>query len=131
MAARHRRMARAGLALLGLAALGCASLFGKRFGEHPVTVTEVVVLSQHGVPPETIIAKIRRGGTIYMLSDAQYDHIRKKGVTPAVIGFMQQSHDEAVREFPKLANDANLSCWNLGYDGFWYAGGPFGLHPDC
>lgn len=119
-----------GIAGLGIGAAGCGGFAAKRFGEQ-VTVTEVVVLSQHGVDPEKIIGKIRRGGTIYNLSEKQYADMRKKGVTPAVISYMQRSHDEAVKTFPKLAEDADLNCWNLGYDGFWYAGGPFGLHPDC
>ncbi|HVN38253.1 MAG TPA: hypothetical protein VMW19_08800 [Myxococcota bacterium] len=126
---------RAGLALLALATLaladsGCASLVGRRWGEQ-VSVTEIVMLSKHGVAPEKIIGKIQRGGTIYHLSDAQYADLRKQGVTPAVISYMQRVHEQAVKEFPKLAADEDLNCWNLGFDGFWYAGGPFGLHPDC
>jgi hypothetical protein len=138
MPATHRgtRRALGWLALfavssLAFGALGCANIAGRRFAEHPVTVTEVVILSQHGVAPEQIIAKMRRGGTIYHLSDAQYAELRKKGVTPGVIGFMQQAHGEAVKTFPKLADDKDLNCWSLGFDGFWYAGGPWGLHPDC
>ena len=128
--ARHRlAIAAVGICLAG--ALGCASLGSRRWGEHPVTVTEVVILSQHGVAPEKIIGKLRRGGTLYHLSDAQYASLRTKGVTPAVIAYMQQAHAEAVGSFPKLADDADLSCWSLGFDGYWYAGGPWGLHPDC
>lgn len=121
------------LAALGLAAgsLACAELGGRRWGEHPVTVTEVVILSQHGVAPEKIIAKMRRGGTVYLLSEKQYADLRKKGVTPAVISYMQQGYAEAVKQFPKLGEDKDLSCWSLGYDGFWYTGGPYGLHPEC
>jgi hypothetical protein len=119
------------LGALGLAVSGCANIIGKRWGEHPVTVTEIVTLSKHGVAPEKIIGKIQRGGTIYHLSDAQYAEMRKRGVTPAVISYMQRVHDQAVKEFPKLGQDEDLNCWSLGFDGFWYAGGPWGLHPDC
>ena len=118
------------LVVIALGANGC-SLMARRWGEHPVTVREIVLLSKHGVPPEQIIAKMRRGGTIYKLSDAQYADIRKQGVTPVVISYMQASYAEAVREFPKLASDQYLDCWSLGFDGVWYAGGPWGLHPDC
>jgi len=132
---RGSRRARAGFALLALAALGlavsgCASVIGNRYGEQ-VSVTEIVMLSKHGVAPEKIIGKIQRGGTIYHLSDAQYADLRKQGVTPSVISYMQRVHEQAVKEFPKLAEDEDLNCWNLGFDGFWYAGGPHGLHPDC
>jgi len=110
---------------------GCSTMVARRWGEHPVTVREIVLLSQHGVPPEQIIAKMRRAGTIYHLDDLQYAAIRKQGVTPGVISYMQRSYAEAVREHPRLASDEYLDCWSLGFDGVWYAGGPWGLHPDC
>lgn len=118
---------------LGLvaASVGCAGLGGRRWGEHPVTITEIVILSQHGVAPEKIIGKMKRGGTVYLLSEAQYAELRKKGVTPSVISYMQQGYAQAVRAFPKLGDDKDLACWNLGFDGHWYSGGPWGLHPDC
>jgi hypothetical protein len=127
---RTRAAIACALAALALAGSGCANFVGQRWGEQ-VSVTEILLLSKHGVAPEKIIGKIQRGGTIYHLSDAQYADLRKQGVTPAVISYMQRVHEQAVKEFPKLAQDEDLNCWNLGYDGFWYAGGPFGLHPDC
>jgi hypothetical protein len=122
------RGAAVGLAVL---ALGCSGLAGRRWGEHPVTVTEIVILSQHGVAPEKIVGKMKRGGTVYHLSQAQYAELRKQGVTPSVISYMQQGYEQAVRAHPKLADDKDMSCWSLGFDGHWYLGGPFGLHPDC
>ena len=126
--------ARACMVALGLVAAltlsGC-SLMGRRYSEHPVTVREVVLLSKHGVRPDQIIDKMRRAGTIYKLNDAQYAAMRQQGVTPAVISYMERSYAEALREFPRLASDEYLDCWSLGFDGVWYAGGPWGLHPDC
>jgi hypothetical protein len=127
----RERLALVALVTLAAVAVGCSGFGGRRWAEHPVTVTELVILSQHGVAPEKIIAKMRRGGTVYHLGEAQYAELRAKGVTPVVIAYMQQSHAEAVRSFPKLADDKDLSCWSLGFDGFWYLGGPYGLHPDC
>lgn len=118
-------------AVLALALLLPACSMMPRRWSHPVTVTEVVELSRHGVAAETIVEKIRRGGTIYLLSDEQLDALRTLGVTPVVITFMRESYDEAVTEHPKLADDDDLSCFYLGSDGFWYAGGPWGFHPDC
>ncbi len=129
--AARRLLALVAAVSLATSSVACGGLAARRWGEHPVTITEVVILSQHGVAPEKIIGKMRRGGTVYHLSEAQYAELRKKGVTPAVIAYMQQGHAEAVRAFPKLADDKDLSCWNLGFDGYWYSGGPFGLHPDC
>ena len=128
----QRRCFASGLAvLLALVAPACANLpWAKRFG-HPVHVSEVVALSQHGVPPDQIIAKMNRGGLVYSLTEEDYVEIRKRGVTPQVIAYMQGTYKQAVVQFPKLANDPNLGCWYLGPDGYWYAGGPDGFHPDC
>jgi hypothetical protein len=129
--ARSARLALVATVLLAAGSLGCGGIVARRWGEHPVTVTEVVILSQHGVAPDKIIGKMKRGGTVYLLSEAQYAELRKKGVTPGVIAYMQQGYAEAVRNHPKLADDKDLNCWNLGFDGHWYLGGPWGLHPDC
>jgi hypothetical protein len=133
---RVRRRVRAGVTrglavatLLG--AIGCASApWVHRFG-HPVHVSEVVALSQHGVPPDKIVAKMNRGGLVYNLTDEEYVEIRHRGVTPQVIAYMKATYTQAVKQFPKLANDPDFGCWYLGPDGFWYAGGPDGFHPDC
>lgn len=61
----------------------------------------------------------------------QDEQIRKQGVTSIVIHFMQKSYQEAVEEYPKLAKDDHMHCCQLGFDGLWYAGGPWGFHPEC
>lgn len=120
-----------GLALaLTLLLASCAQVRSQRWADE-VTVTEIVLLSQHGVPPEKIIAKMRRAGTIYLLSDEQYANLREQGVTPVVIEYMQKSFREAVEQHPRLADDDHLHCFTLGFDGVWYAGGPWGFHPEC
>jgi hypothetical protein len=116
-------------ALVVLLTAGCVQN-QPRWG-HPVTVTEIVFLSQHGVPPDSIVAKIQRGGMVYYLTDEQYARIREQGVTPMVIEVMQETYSQAVAEHPKLRDDKNFECFTLGYDGVWYAGGPWGFHPDC
>jgi hypothetical protein len=125
------RVARPLAALTLLAALGCAHTpWIHRFG-HPVHVSEVVALSQHGVAPDKIIAKMNRGGLVYNLTETQYVEIRKQGVTPQVITYMKATYTQAVQQFPRAGNDPDLGCWYLGPDGHWYGGGPQGFHPDC
>ena len=115
--------------LLGLSLVaGCS---GMRRWANPVTVNETLHLSQHGVPPGDIIAKMNRAGTIYNLSDSHYEELDKLGVTPEVIDYMKSTYAQAVKEHPWLADDDNLDCWYMGYDGVWYGGGPWGFHPDC
>ncbi len=130
----YRMLARvaAALAVAGLlGAAGCAHApWAHRFG-HPVHVSEVVALSQHGVAPDRIVAKMNRGGLVYNLSEVEYVEIRERGVTPQVIAYMQSTYTQAVGQYPKLAGDSAMSCWNLGPDGHWYGGGPEGFHPDC
>jgi hypothetical protein len=127
MVALRRAVVMALVTALGLG--GCATM-SRRWSE-PVTVREVVLLSEHGVPPEQIVAKMRRAGTIYHLDAAPYATLRTQAVTPVVIGTKQASYAESVRAHPQLAGDVHLDCWSLGFDGVWYAGGPFGFHPDC
>jgi len=125
------RAARGAAVATLLAATACAHApWGHRFG-HPVHVSEVVALSQHGVPPDHIIAKMNRGGLVYNLTEEQYVEIRKRGVTPQVIEYMRATYTQATGQFPKLAQDPFLGCWYLGPDGYWYGGGPDGFHPDC
>jgi hypothetical protein len=125
------RVARRLASLVLLAALGCAQApWAHRFG-HPVHVSEVVALSQHGVPPDRIIAKMNRGGLVYHLSDQEYADLRKRGVTPQVIAYMKGTYAQAAAKFPKIAKDPHYGCWYLGPDGHWYGGGPEGFHPDC
>jgi hypothetical protein len=114
-----------------LAAVACAHApWVHRFG-HPVHVSEVVALSQHGVPPDRIIAKMNRGGLVYHLTEVEYVEIRQRGVTPQVIEYMRATYTQATGQIPKLAQDPFLGCWTLGPDGYWYGGGPEGFHPDC
>lgn len=114
---------------LALVLSACAGM--PRRWSHPVTVTEVIFLSQAGVAPDDIIAKMNRGGTVYVLSDANVKALRKKGVTPVVLTYMQQTFVVAAKKYPKIEGDEDLSCFYMGPDGFWYGGGPWGFHPDC
>jgi len=114
-----------------LVAVGCANgPWSHRFG-HPVHVSEVVALSQHGVPPEKIIAKMNRSGLVYNLSEEDYVVLRKRGVTTQVIEYMKSTYTQALEQFPKIGKDPYYGCWYLGPDGYWYGGGPDGFHPDC
>lgn len=122
------------LALASTLLLGACSTFMPgsevRFA-HPVSVTEIVKLSQAGVEPDVIVRKMNLSGVVYNLTDEQAERLRGLGVTPQVLEYMSDSYDQALAEYPKLAEDAYLACWYLGWDGVWYGGGPQGFHPDC
>lgn len=98
---------------------------------YPVSVTEVVKLSQAGVEPDVIVYKMNLSGVVYNLTEEQIERLRGLGVTPRVLDYMSDTYDQALAAYPKLAEDAYLACWYLGWDGVWYGGGPQGFHPDC
>jgi hypothetical protein len=98
-------------ALLG----GCATLgFGQN--KAPVTVSEVVRMSEEGLPPETIVNKMRDSETVYRLSAAQLAQLHDQGVQDQVINYMQETYLNAVRREQDLANWSTREMWG---DHFW------------
>ena len=101
----------AGSALLG----GCATLgFGQN--KPPVMVSEVVRMSEEGLPPETIVNKMRDSETVYRLSAAQLAQLHDQGVQDQVINYMQETYLNAVRREQDLANWSTREMWG---DHFW------------
>jgi len=79
-----------------------------------------------GLPPDTIIAKMRASNTVYRLHAHQIVQLSKDGVNEKVLDYMQQTYLNAVR------NDQSLADWDnyaLGQDGFFYGGDPVGWTP--
>jgi len=54
----------------------------------PLTISDVIKLSQGGVSDDTIIRYIRESGTTYNLSQSQIDRMREAGVSQRVINYM-------------------------------------------
>lgn len=94
---------------------GCATVAARE----PVTVGQIVAMSQAGTPAADIIAKIRDSDTVYRLKASQLAELERKGVPPDVIDSMQKTYLEAVRR-DQSVRDWNL--WTLGDDGYWYGG---------
>lgn len=99
---------------------GCATL-GSEETKPPITVGEVIQMSTHGVPVETVIQKMRTSGTVYRLTAAQLAQLHDQGVPDPVINYMQQTYLDAVRQDESLQD---WQYWTAGADGFWY-GGPY------
>lgn len=81
------------LAVLGAGMLlisGCASMNATQVP--PVSVGEVIYLSQQHMPPEAIIQKMRDSGTVYQLTAAQLADLRAQGVDNSVINYMQGTY---------------------------------------
>ena len=100
---------------------GCATLGIKT--SPPVTVADIIKMSQDKVPADEIISKMRKSGTVYRLRASELAKLKEEGVPDAVIDYMQQTYLTAVRRNQALED---WSYWNSGSDGYWYGGGPYG-----
>ena len=102
--------------LLGSGLLtGCAT-FGLEQAKPPVSVSEVVQMTQEGIPPETIIQRMRDTQTVYRLDAAELAQLHDRGVADPVINYMQQTYLEAVRREQSRADWDNWAMWG---DHFW------------
>jgi hypothetical protein len=113
------------LVLMSLVSLlaGCASFQGN---QSPVTVPEIIQMSQDKVPAYEIIERMGKSGTTYRLSAAQLADLREQGVSDPVINYMQRTYLEAVRR------QQSLEDWDhwTQVDGWWYGGRPYGWSED-
>jgi hypothetical protein len=115
----RRGLARLLLVSAAVSLVGCATLGART--PPPVTVSEVVQMSQAGVPADTIIKKMRDSGMVYRLTASQLVHLHDEGVPDAVLDYMQQTYLQAVRREQALED---WDHWAFGPDGFWYGGWP-------
>ncbi len=106
-----------GITLLALA--GCAT--GPR--SQPVTVPQVIEMSEAGVPPDQIIRRMRDSGTTYRLKASQLADLEKEGVPGPVINYMQRTYLDAVRRDQQYRD---WDLWVMDRDGYWYGGCPHG-----
>jgi hypothetical protein len=83
---------------------GCATL-GVEQSTPPVTVSDVIHMSQQGVPADTILDKMRQSQTVYRLTASQLAQLRAQGVADQVLDYMQQTYRYAVRQ------DQSLDDW--------------------
>lgn len=102
---------------------GCATI-GR--SPPPVTVPEVIRMSQNGVPDRVIIDRMRAAGTVYRLKASQLVRLRRDGVSNRVLNYMQNTYLNAVRERQSLRDWNN---WNQ-VGGWWYGGWPAGWRGD-
>ena len=94
---------------------GCATngFFG---GSSKLTVSEVVEMSQAGVPEGEIIDQMVASGTVYRLDAAQLVRLHDQGVPDAVLNYMQETYLEEVRERQRLED---MSLWRDCSDAHW------------
>ena len=120
----HRAALRACIASIFL--VGACSLLHPRRAPEPLSVGEIVRMSDAHVPPEQIIARMRTSGTVYRLSASQLASLHDRGVPDAVIDRMQRTYLAAVGRNQFLADAGR---WSLQPDGYWYGGLAYGWPP--
>jgi hypothetical protein len=98
---------------------GCALIVAKPLP--PVTVAQIIEMSNAKVPPEEIIQKMRDSGAMYRLPASQLAQLKEQGVPDAVIDYMQQTYLAAVRREQSQEDMNNWAMW----DGSFLYGGPW------
>jgi hypothetical protein len=64
------------------------AIYDKIVHDDPLSVGDIISLSQARVSDGVIVRYIRDHGTIYVLSSSEIDRLHKAGVSPSVIDFM-------------------------------------------
>jgi len=75
----------------------------------PLSVEQVLKLSQEGVPEQLIITKIKKNGKAFDLSPEEILELRKLGVSDTVINFLQDPSQPYSPPPPKAAESASTA----------------------
>ncbi len=67
------------------------AIYDKMVHDDPLSVNDIMALSQARVSDGVIIRYIRDHGTLYALNGEDYDHLHQAGVSPSVVDYMQRS----------------------------------------
>jgi len=63
----------------------------------PVTLGDVIHMTQESVPPQTIIERMRDSGTVYPLTAAHLAELHDFGIDDQVLNYMQRTYIEDER----------------------------------
>jgi hypothetical protein len=110
---------------LAAALAGCAALRPPP-ARAPVTVNEIVRMSNTRVPPSEIVARMRASGTVYRLSGSQLARLHDEGVPDPVLDRMQRTYLIVTRRDQFVADQGR---WSLAPDGYWHGGLAYGWPP--
>ena len=111
-----QRRGSASILLAGSSLLGGCAVLGFEQTKPSVTVSEVIQMTEEGVPAETIIEKMREAKSVYRLNAAELARLHDRGVADPIINYMRQTYLEAVRREQSLADWNNWAMWR---DHFW------------
>jgi hypothetical protein len=94
---------------------GCA----RQPAPEPITLPQILQMSEAGIPAAEIIERLRISGTVYRLEASRLARLRDEGVPDEVIDYMQQTYLDAVRRDQRLQE---MRYWTPGGPGYWYGG---------
>ncbi|MDE3021648.1 MAG: hypothetical protein KGI54_07285 [Pseudomonadota bacterium] len=111
---------RLGAVFVIMAFLGGCATIGR--STPPVTVAEIEVWSQAGMPPSEIVHRMQKAGDVYRLSASQLADLRSQGVDNMVINYMQQTY---LREQRLQGRFEGYGCCSphLGFGDEFYGSG--------
>lgn len=94
---------------------GCAAV-GLEQAKPPVSVSEVVQMTEEGFPAENIIKRMRESKAVYRLNAAELAQLHDRGVADPVLNYMQETYLAAVRQEQSRADGNDWATWG---DHFW------------
>jgi hypothetical protein len=77
----------------------------------PVTVAEIIQMNKEGVPPVTIIERMRDSDAVYRFSAAQLGELHDMGIPDPVLNYMQQTYIDAERRTQSIADWSEWDMW--------------------
>jgi hypothetical protein len=113
-------------AALAIAIIPLAGGCARQPAPEPLTLPQILQMSEAGVPAEEIIERMRASSTVYRLEASRLARLRDEGVPDEVIDYMQQTYLDAVRRDQRLQD---MRYWTPGGPGYWYGGPSYGWPP--
>lgn len=68
-----------------------SAIYDKMVHDDPLSINDVISLSQAHVSDGVIVRYIRDHGTVYSLNAQDYDQLHRAGVSPSVVDYMARS----------------------------------------
>jgi hypothetical protein len=106
------------IAASGIALLNSCVVY-KPYSFTPVTVPDIIKMSNDKVPALDIINEIKKSHTAYTLKASEYVKLQQAGVADTVVNYMQKTHLDLIRNNQQAQDSYYMTP---GYGGYWYGG---------
>ena len=97
-----------------------SAIYDKMVHDDPLSVNDIVALSQARVSEGVIIRYIRDHDTYYALNGQDFDRLRQAGVSPSVIDFMNRPGYPAYGPGPGPYFYPPPVAVGIGFGGHWH-----------